>query len=145
MSYLFCGTGWAWFGRTCLFCVFCSSARCRWSKLKPFDWCNALATPSCHRHISVMTKQILTRTSPHTSMDKQFTVTCIRSMFGCLLLKCDTGLSLETRNSRIICKMQNNYYKMISIPAEYFEIEQQITVPLWKGTEHLPMFSWNRN
>lgn len=28
--------------------------------------------------------------------------TCIDNIFGCLLLKCDTGLSLEIKNSEMI-------------------------------------------
>lgn len=40
-------------------------------------------------------------------------VTCISCIFGCLLLKCDTGLSLETRNSLMICNKQYMYYSHI--------------------------------
>lgn len=42
----------AWFGRTFLFHVSCSSTLRRSSRLKPFHWCSASATPSCHRQIS---------------------------------------------------------------------------------------------
>lgn len=40
-------------------------------------------------------------------------LTCIDNKFGCLLLKWDTGLSLEVRNSQMICKIQFKCVKTI--------------------------------
>lgn len=104
--------------KTSLCQIFCSSTLRRSSRLESFHWCNALATPSCRRQIS--RKHTFSRKAHWTDnwthnwknyLNKH--ITCINSIFGCLLLKCDTGLSLETRNSLIICRVQFQYYKHI--------------------------------